>query len=161
MFSIDFDWILQEENDSKHRIRLCTSWKAENCFTALDWPSQSPDANPIENVWSVVKRKLAERHAFTLKQLSWRIKEVWRSLPTEYKMHCCAEKMKWRFLQNFPRELVPFLVEQTVSRNERILCISCGEGSPPLPQLPYRLNEPHPTLLTYSERSSEHHLTVK
>ena len=61
------DWILQEDNDPKYRSHLCMSWKAENGITALDWPSQSPDANPIENVWSVVKRKLAGRRAFTLK----------------------------------------------------------------------------------------------
>ena len=24
------DWILQEDNDPKHRSHLCTSWKAEN-----------------------------------------------------------------------------------------------------------------------------------
>ena len=33
--------------------------KTENGITTLDWLSQSPDANPIENVWSVLKRKLA------------------------------------------------------------------------------------------------------
>ena len=77
------DWILQENNDPKHRSHLCTSWEAENSITTLDWPSQSPDAKPIENVWSVVKRKLAGRRAFILKQLSRRIKEVWRSQPTK------------------------------------------------------------------------------
>ena len=44
------DWILQENNDPKHRSRLCTAWKIENGITTLDRPSQSPDANPIENV---------------------------------------------------------------------------------------------------------------
>ena len=73
------NWILEEDNDPKHRSHVCKFWKAENGITTLDWPSQSPDANPIENVWSVVKRKLAGRRAFTLKQLSRRIKEVWRS----------------------------------------------------------------------------------
>ena len=70
------DWILQEDNDPKHSSHLCTSWKAENDIASSDWPSQSPDANPIENVWCVVKRKLAGRCAFTLKYLSRRIKEV-------------------------------------------------------------------------------------
>ena len=88
------DWILQEDNDPKHHSHLCTSCKAENGITTLGWPSQFPDANPIENLWSVVKRKLAGRRAFTLKQLSWRIKEVWRSLPTEY-----AEKL----VESMPR----------------------------------------------------------
>ena len=44
------DWILQEDNDPKHRSHLYTSWKAENGITTLGWLSQSPDANPIENV---------------------------------------------------------------------------------------------------------------
>lgn len=89
MFGVDnAEWILQEDNDPKHRSRLCTSWKAENGITTLDWPSQSPDANPIENVWSVIKRKLAGKRVFTLTQLSRKIREIWRSLPIEY-----AEKL--------------------------------------------------------------------
>ena len=44
------DWILQEDNDPKHRSKLCTEWKQQSGIVTLDWPSQSPDANPIENV---------------------------------------------------------------------------------------------------------------
>ncbi|KMQ87689.1 transposable element tcb1 transposase [Lasius niger] len=44
------DWILQEDNDPKHRSKLCTEWKKQSGIVTLDWPSQSPDANPIENV---------------------------------------------------------------------------------------------------------------
>ena len=88
------DWILQEDNDPKHRSQLCTSRRVENGITTLDWPSQSPDANAIENVWSVVKRKLAGKRAITLEQFSRRIKELWRSLLTEY-----AEKL----VESMPR----------------------------------------------------------
>jgi len=41
------DWILQEDNDPKHRSKLCTEWKQQSGIVILDWPSQSPDANPI------------------------------------------------------------------------------------------------------------------
>lgn len=44
------DWILQENNDPKHRSKLCTEWKEQSGIVTLDWPSQSPDANLIENI---------------------------------------------------------------------------------------------------------------
>ena len=41
------NWILEEDNDSKHRSDLCRAWKAENGIVTFDWPAQSPDANPM------------------------------------------------------------------------------------------------------------------
>ncbi|EFN75575.1 Transposable element Tcb2 transposase, partial [Harpegnathos saltator] len=52
------DWILQEDNDPKHRNKLCTERKKQSGIVTLDWPSQSPDTNPIENVWAYLKHKL-------------------------------------------------------------------------------------------------------
>ncbi|EFN81406.1 Transposable element Tcb2 transposase, partial [Harpegnathos saltator] len=49
-----------------------------------DWPSQSPDANPIENVWAYIKQKLRGKRVFTLKQLSREIRCIWKALPLEY-----------------------------------------------------------------------------
>ena len=82
--SMSIFWILQEDNDPKHRSRLCTDWKQENGIITLDWPSQSPDANPIKNVWAYIKQKLRGKRAFTLKQLCREIQRIWRALPLEY-----------------------------------------------------------------------------
>ena len=77
-------WVLQEDNDPKHRSKLCRAWKDENNVTAMEWPAMSPDANPIENVWSYMKMKLKGKPVYTVKQLSFQIKKIWRSLPKEY-----------------------------------------------------------------------------
>ncbi|CAF1663328.1 unnamed protein product [Rotaria magnacalcarata] len=35
----------------------------------IDWPSNSPDINPIENVWSIIKRRVEKRKPKNLEEL--------------------------------------------------------------------------------------------
>jgi len=42
-----------------------------------------PNANPIKNVWSYIKM-LKGKSMYTLKQLLFQIKKMWRFLPTKY-----------------------------------------------------------------------------
>lgn len=72
----------QEDNDPKHRSRACAEYNRENGNTTMNCFSQSPEAYPIENVWSVMKMKLMENDMYNLKQLIG-IREVWRGLPLE------------------------------------------------------------------------------
>lgn len=44
----------------------------------MDWPASFPDVNQIKNVWSDIKYKPRGKHIFTLKQLSIRIRKLWR-----------------------------------------------------------------------------------
>ena len=52
----------------------------------MKWPAQSPDSNPIENVWDLMKshlRKLAaspRKHVHLFEILS----KMWNSLPDSY-----------------------------------------------------------------------------
>lgn len=46
---------MQEDNDQKHKSRLCPPWKQENHIATLDWSSLSPDANPIQYDWNLMK----------------------------------------------------------------------------------------------------------
>ena len=78
------DWILQEDNDPKHRSKIATKWKGENKINVLQWPSYSPDQNPIENVWSILKMKIAYKDIKTIKGLKAEIKKEWNKLSIEY-----------------------------------------------------------------------------
>ncbi|KAK3551068.1 hypothetical protein QTP70_011482 [Hemibagrus guttatus] len=41
-------WVLQQHNDPKHTSKSTSEWLKKNKMKTLEWPSQSPDLNPIE-----------------------------------------------------------------------------------------------------------------
>lgn len=79
-----YSWILQEDNDPKHRSKIAKAWKEDNYVKVLPWPSMSPDQNPIENVWGLMKMNLAKKKIRTLRTLKGEITKEWNRLPKEY-----------------------------------------------------------------------------
>lgn len=56
----------QQDNAPCHKSATTMRWFRDNNIVLLDWPAQSPDLNPIEHMWAILKRKIKE-HSITSK----------------------------------------------------------------------------------------------
>ena len=77
-------WIFQQDNDPKHTARLNQTYLANIGVTVLDWPAQSPDLNPIENLWNELDRRLKDRDCNSEDDLFDTLKDGWDSIPADY-----------------------------------------------------------------------------
>jgi len=78
--------IFQHDNDPKHTAKVTQKWLREHQISVLSWPPCSPDMNPIEHLWSEVKRRLRihPRTPRTLSELWETVQTIWNSIPASF-----------------------------------------------------------------------------
>ncbi len=75
----DADFIFQQDLAPAHTAKNTKSWLNDHGVGVLDWPANSPDLNPIENLWGIVKRKMRNKRPTNADELKATAKETWAS----------------------------------------------------------------------------------
>lgn len=109
------DFVFQHDNDPKHTAGVVRDYLESihltvNEGTLLMWPSQSPDLNPMEHMWSELGRRLGAYPEYpkNCTELWERISHEWYSIPREF----CQQ-----LISSMPRRLA--VVYRAKGRNTR------------------------------------------
>lgn len=82
-----------------HTSKHVKEW-LNNCaieyFT--DWPGNSPDLNPIENLWSIMKKKVQCMDTSSVPKLKAALVQVWQEFPLE-QLQSLADSVPRRFME--------------------------------------------------------------
>ncbi len=85
----DAFFIFQQDLSPAHTAKGTKSWFNDHGVTVLDWPANSPDLNPIENLWGIVKRKMRDTRPNNADDLKATVKETWASIPPQQCHNLC------------------------------------------------------------------------
>ena len=78
------NYIFQHDNDPKHTATIVKQYLRNQQMEVLPWPAQSPDLNPIENLWSELDRRVDKRECKSEEELFECLKKAWANLDYGY-----------------------------------------------------------------------------
>lgn len=76
------DIIFQQDNAPIHKSKKTKDFLQTVDWETLDWPAYSPDINPIENLWAIIKKRLGSQ-TVTWENLDQKVREIWDSIEPE------------------------------------------------------------------------------
>lgn len=81
----------QHDGAPAHSAKLVKNWLSNQPYDVLGpWPGNSPDLNPIENCWGVMKKKLALQKPTSLSDLKQKAVAIWNAeITTDFCRRLC------------------------------------------------------------------------
>jgi transposase len=86
-------WVFMHDGAPTHTAKSTIKWLDDNGYTFWKsgkggiWPPYSPDLNPIENLWAVMKNQVYRARPKTREQLIRLIRKCWNSMTPEFIRH--------------------------------------------------------------------------
>jgi hypothetical protein len=75
------NWIFQQGGAPCHTAQEAIDWIEENCDLLSMWPANSPDLNPIELSWAILKNIVAKLTRKIVDELKKVLSDAWTSIP--------------------------------------------------------------------------------
>lgn len=76
-------WWFQQDNAPQHKANVSKAWFHNHGVSLIDFPPYSPDLNPIENLWNIIKQRVERRLVHTVDEVERVLKEEWEAVNTE------------------------------------------------------------------------------
>lgn len=96
--SLPDDSIFMEDGAPIHTSKFSKAWRKEHGIESMKWPAQSPDLNPIENIWQQLKTALEKRkpRAKNKAQLLVALQEEWEIIKLNNNLKALVKSMPTR-----------------------------------------------------------------
>ena len=92
--------VFQHDNDPKHTSKMTAAFLKRHRVVVMEWTSMSPDLNPIEHLWHILKLKVEKHNISNIHQLCHTVLKEWESIPVA---SCEA------LVNSMPRRIKPVL----------------------------------------------------